>query len=207
MQQDFFKGTVAERISIMIKSPLFLWANIFVCMFSLFLLLDFPVILLTVIGLWRLFAARKDEFATEKMRSAIQLIRTSMVVNFIAMLVQIVFWGLGDVPQGDKQSLLPYIVPYLKMFWPILLVFATGFVACLRCCEVLREPYNKNRAFQLATGSLLLLFLGYLAYIGCLLLPKQNTAGMVVLLVFGGLIALSSLLYGIWLLKYSATEN
>lgn len=194
--------TVAERLTDIIKSPLFLWGNIFVSIASFFLLADFPVIILTLIGLWRLYGTRKLDFATEKIKGAVQWICTSMTVNFAAMAVQIVFWGFDAMPSGDHASTMPFIMPFLLKAWPVLLMFAAGFVACVVCAGDLREDYKKYIALEKILGVLLLMFTIYLVCMFFVLMPLAQTAYvMVILLSFGTSLVITSILYGILLIR------
>ena len=194
--------TVAERLTDIIKSPLFLWGNIFISVASVFLLADFPVIILTLIGLWRLYGTRKLDFATEKIKGAVQWICTSMTVNFAAMAVQIVFWGFDAMPSGDHTSVMPFIMPFLLKAWPVLLVFAVGFVACVVCAGNLREDYKKYIMLEKILGVLLLMFAIYLVCMFFVLMPlAQTTYAVGLLLGFGISLLISCVLYGLLLLK------
>ena len=194
--------TVAERVTDIIQSPLFLWGNILVSVASLFLLADFPVIILTLIGLWRLYRTRKLDFATEKTKGAVQWICTSMTVNFAAMAVQIVFWGFDAMPGGDHASAMPFIMPFLLKAWPVLLIFAAGFVACVVCTGNLREEYKKYIVIEKILGVLLFLFALYIVCMFFVLLPlAQATYVIVMLLSFCTSLIIASVLYGILLIK------
>lgn len=82
------------QLKFVLKTKLFCKGTIFFTLFSLLLLIDFPIFILFSIGLWRLYFAGRADFSEIRISKALSWMVTCCLCGIIMLELTDVHWGL-----------------------------------------------------------------------------------------------------------------
>ena len=127
------ESAIEMQLKPVLQRKLFCIGTIFFSLFSLLLLIDFPIFILFSIGLWRLYFAGREDYSEIRISKALSWMVTCCFCGIIMLELTAVHWGL-QIQLATKAS-TPYRgimqtnAAWLPLFYMLILGLVTAYGA------------------------------------------------------------------------------
>ena len=130
------ESAIEMQLKPVLQRKLFCIGTIFFSLFSLLLLIDFPIFILFSIGLWRLYFAGRVDYSEIRISKALSWMVTCCFCGIIMLELTAVHWGL-QIQLATKAG-TPYRISLLALG---VLFLAGTFVYMMKALAFVIEFY------------------------------------------------------------------
>lgn len=120
------------QLKSVLKTRLFCIGTIFFSLFSLLLIIDFPIFILFSIGLWRLYFAGRADFSEIRISKALSWMVTCCLCGIIMLEITAIHWGLQITLATDADTPYRGVLQTNAACLPLFYILILGLITARR---------------------------------------------------------------------------